>query len=439
MEALTTFELVAILVTLTSLLGWVNARWLGITPVVGVTLGGLVISVALLLLGQLGVGGVGAEFADGLLTRLDFDDLLLHGLLGALLFSGALEIHLEDLRSQRWLIMTLATVGVIISTFLVGTVVWLAVGWVGLTLSYVHALLFGALISPTDPVAVLAILKRARTPRDLQTLISGESLFNDGIGVVVFTVVLGVAVSGHASVGHIAELFVFEALGGIAYGFVLGYLAFVLLREVDDYAVEILITLAVVTGGYALALRLHTSGPLAMVVAGLLIGNRGRALAMSERTRDNLDTFWMVVDEALNAMLFVLIGLEVLALELRWEYAVAGLAAIPLVLGSRLVSVSLPISVMRIRKQVKPYTVRLLTWGGLRGGIAIALALSVPQGPERDLILAVTYVVVVFSILVQGLTVEHVARRRVARLARADRWAVKPEAKEEWVSDPADP
>jgi CPA1 family monovalent cation:H+ antiporter len=424
----TPFELVAILVTLTALLGWVNERWLGITPVIGVTMGGLVISVALLLLGQWGTWGVGQGFAEDILTRLDFDELLLHGLLGALLFAGALEIHLGDLLPHRWLILVLATAGVLVSTFLVGTAVWLIAGWIGLELPYVYALLFGALISPTDPVAVLAILKRAATPPDLQALISGESLFNDGIGVVVFTVILGVAVAGEATVAHVAELFAVEAVGGVLYGLVLGYGAFLLLRSVDDYAVEILVTLAVVTGGYALAIRLHTSGPLAMVVAGLLIGNRGRALAMSDRTRESLDTFWMVVDETLNAMLFVLIGLEMLALELRWESLLAGLVAIPLVLVGRLASVSLPIWVMRFRASVKPYTVRLLTWGGLRGGIAIALALSIPAGGERDLILAVTYVVVVFSILVQGLTVEPLARRRVARLAAADAWDAPEEA-----------
>ncbi|MEJ2502488.1 MAG: sodium:proton antiporter [Gemmatimonadota bacterium] len=404
----------AILVTITALLGWVNERWLGINPVIGVTLGGLLVSLLLLVLGQLGLWGFGAEFAQEVLGRLDFDELLLHGLLGAILFAGALDIELNELVAHRWLILVLATAGVVVSMILVGTVVWLLAGWMGLELPYFFALLFGALISPTDPVAVLAILKRAGTPADLTALISGESLFNDGIGVVVFTVILGVAVSGHATVEHVAELFVFEAMGGVVYGLALGYAAFVLLRSVDDYAVEILITMAVVTGGYALALRLHTSGPLAMVVAGLLIGNRGRALAMSEQTRRNLDTFWVVVDETLNAMLFLLIGLEVLALELRWEFLVAGLVAVPTVLAARFISVTLPISTIRLRRDVKPYTVRLLTWGGLRGGIAIALALSIPPRPERDLILAMTYVVVVFSILVQGLTVEPLARRRTA-------------------------
>ncbi len=416
---MTMFELLAILVTATALLGWVNERWLGVNPVIGVTLGGLIVSVVLLVLGQLGLWGFGAEFAGAILTRLDFDDFLLHGLLGAILFAGALDIELNELMSHRWLILVLATVGVVLSTFLVGTGIWLLAGWIGLSIPYLYALVFGSLISPTDPVAVLAILKRAKTPADLTALISGESLFNDGIGVVVFTVMLGVAVTGHATPLHVAELFVVEALGGIAFGLVLGYGAFFMLLSVDDYTVEILITLAVVTGGYALALRLHTSGPLAMVVAGLLIGNRGRALAMSDKTRQNLDTFWVVVDETLNAMLFLLIGLELLALELRWEFLAAGALAIPLVLGARLFSVTLPISVMRLRTAVKPYTIRMLTWGGLRGGIAIALALSIPAGPERDLILALTYVVVVFSILVQGLTVEPLARRQGRVLAAA--------------------
>ncbi len=416
---MTMFELLAILVTVTALLGWVNERWLGVNPVVGVTLGGLIVSVVLLVLGQLGVWGFGAEFAAGTLARLDFDDFLLHGLLGAILFAGALDIELNELMSNRWLILVLATVGVVLSTFLVGTGIWLLVGGIGLSIPYLYALVFGSLISPTDPVAVLAILKRARVPADLTALISGESLFNDGIGVVVFTVVLGVATTGHATMLHVAELFLVEAVGGIAFGLVLGYMAFFMLRSVDDYTVEILITLAVVTGGYALALRLHTSGPLAMVVAGLLIGNRGRALAMSEETRHNLDTFWVVVDETLNAMLFLLIGLEVLALELRWEFLAAGALTVPLVLGARFVSVTLPISAIRLRSDVKPYTVRMLTWGGLRGGIAIALALSIPPGPERGLILSLTYVVVVFSILVQGLTVEPLARRQASVLKGA--------------------
>jgi CPA1 family monovalent cation:H+ antiporter len=427
MAALTAFELIAILVTLTAVLAWVNARWLGMNPVIGVTLGGLLVSILILAVGHLGFAGQGTEAAAALLGRLAFDELLLNGLLGAILFAGALEIDLNDLLSHRWLILVLATAGVLMSTVLVGTVVWFVVAWVGLSLPYAYALVFGALISPTDPVAVLAILKRARTPSGLQVLISGESLFNDGIGVVVFTVILGVAVSGHATAEHVAELFVVEAVGGIAYGLLLGYLAFILLREVDEYAVEILVTLAVVTGGYALAVRLHTSGPLAMVVAGLLIGNRGRRLAMSQRTRERLDTFWLVVDESLNAMLFVLIGLELLALELRWEYLLAGIIAIPLVLGARLTSVSLPILAIRLRTAVKPYTIRLLTWGGLRGGIAIALALSIPPTAERGLILALTYTVVVFSILVQGLTVEPLARRRVERLAREEAWSEQPD------------
>ncbi len=425
----TAFELVAILVTLTALLGWVNERWIGVVPVVGVTLGGLLFSLALLAFGKLHLLGVEGTFAREVMGGLDFNELLLNGLLGAMLFAGALGVEVNALMEQRVMVLLLATVGVVISTFLVGTLVWVAARAVGVPLPFVYALLFGALISPTDPVAVLAVLNRVHAPEDLRVLISGESLFNDGVGVVVFTAILGVLVSGATSPAEVAELFAWEAIGGLVYGLVLGYGAYLLLKQVDQHTVEVMITLAVVTGGYALATRLHTSGPLAMVVAGLLVGNRGRAFAMSETTRDHLDKFWIVVDETLNAILFLIIGLEVIALELSWRLVVAGLVAIPIVLAARLASVGLPISVVRIRRAVKPYTVRILTWSGLRGGIAIALALSIPPAPERDLVLAITYVVVVFSILVQGLTVERLVRRRVARMAAAERWEVDPVVK----------
>ncbi len=423
------FELVAILVTLTALLGWVNQRWIGVVPVVGVTLGGLVFSLALLGIGKLELLGIRASFANDVLSRLDFNELLLNGLLGAMLFAGALGVELNALMEHRLMVLVLATVGVLLSTFFVGSLVWLATMAVGVDLPFIYALLFGALISPTDPVAVLAVLNRVHAPEDLRVLISGESLFNDGVGVVVFTAILGVLVSGTTSPGHVVELFAREALGGLAYGLVLGYVAYLLLKQVDQHTVEVMITLAVVTGGYALAMRLHTSGPLAMVVAGLLVGNRGRALAMSDTTRDHLDKFWIVVDETLNAMLFLIIGLEVVALDLHWQLIVAGLVAIPIVLAARFASVGIPIAFIRLRRAVKPYTVRILTWSGLRGGIAIALALSIPAATEREFVLAITYVVVVFSILVQGLTVERLARRRVARVVAADRWEVDPAVK----------
>jgi CPA1 family monovalent cation:H+ antiporter len=286
----------------------------------------------------------------------------------------------------------------------------------GLELPFIYALLFGALISPTDPIAVLSILKRVGVPKDIETLITGESLFNDGVGVVIFTVILSLAnVNAHGN--HASEpvniplLFAQEALGGIFFGLVIGLIAYYFLKAIDNYTVEILITLALVVGGYALAMSLHTSGPLAMVIAGLFIGNRGRLFAMSAKTREHLDTFWELIDEILNAVLFVLIGLEMILVGFKGSYFVAVLFIIPIVLLGRFISVGGPISLMRLRRNFLPYTVRMMVWGGLRGGISIALALSLPIGAERNLIIGLTYGVVVFAILIQGLSIGQVAKR----------------------------
>jgi len=284
-------------------------------------------------------------------------------------------------------------------------------GLVGFELPFMHCLLFGALISPTDPVAVLGILKQAGAPKTLETKITGESLFNDGIGVVVFLAILGIVKSGgEFDTMDVVKLFGIEALGGIVLGLALGGIAFWALRQVDDYKVEVLITLALVTGGYRLATALHTSGPLAMVVAGLMIGNHGRTLAMSESTVDHLDTFWELVDEILNAMLFVLIGLEILVLSLDGKYFIAGLLMVPMVLLCRALAVGIPVTLLRPFRSFSPRVVRILTWGGLRGGISVALALAVPETANRDLFLVLTYVIVIFSISVQGLTLKRLFR-----------------------------
>lgn len=404
------FEALAILVTATALFAFVNARYLKLPTPIGVTLAALVLSLGLVLLG----GPATATWADEFLAVLDFDELVLRGMLSFLLFAGALFVDLSDLLRHRGPILALATVGIVMSTLIVGALTYVVGGWIGIELPFTYALLFGALISPTDPVAVLAILKRVGVGKDTEALITGESLFNDGVAVVVFTLLLSlVANDGHGDVsaGGVALLFGQEALGGVAFGMLLGYGAYRLLHRIDDYTAEILITLAVVTGGYAAASWLHMSGPLAVVVAGLFIGNRGRLLAMSARTREHLDTFWELTDELINAMLFVLIGIEVLALKFTLPAVEAAFVAIPLVLLARLVSVSVPIGVFRLRRDFAPYTTRLLVWGGLRGGISIALALALPPGPARDLILTMTYGVVVFSILVQGLSVGRLARR----------------------------
>jgi CPA1 family monovalent cation:H+ antiporter len=406
----TIFEAAAILVSATALFAFVNARFLKLPMPIGVTLAALVLSLGLVLFG----GADAVPWADRLLASLDFDELVMHGMLSFLLFAGALFVDLGDLNRHRGPILLLATVGIVLSTFLVGVGTWWLLGWLGLDIPFLYALAFGALISPTDPIAVLAILKRVGVPEATETLITGESLFNDGVGVVIFGVLLSLldgGAHGDASVGAVATLFLREAGGGLAFGAALGSVGYLLLSQIDDHTAEILITLAIVTGGYAAALAMHTSGPLAVVVAGLFIGNRGRLLAMSARTREHLDTFWELADELINALLFVLIGIEVLILKFTTLAVEAALLAIPLVLLVRLFSVSVPIGLFRLRRDFAPYTTRLLVWGGLRGGISIALALSLPAGPERDLILTMTYGVVVFAILVQGTTLGALAAR----------------------------
>ena len=405
------FEVLAILLTLTAVFGYINERYIKLPTPIGVTLIAIVLSLLFLGFASPDV----TRWAERFLTGLDFNALVLEGMLSFLLFAGSLTVNLEDLAKQKWPVLILATLGVLTSTFIVGGLAFGLTRLLGLELPFIYALLFGALISPTDPIAVLSILRRVGVPKDIETLITGESLFNDGVGVVVFSVILSLVGAGHgggeAGFEGVALLFATEALGGVAYGFVIGLIAYYLLKNVDNYSVEVLITLALVTGGYALALALHTSGPLAMVVAGLFIGNRGRLFAMSERTREHLDTFWEMTDEIFNAVLFVLIGLEMLIVEFLPIEFYAALLVIPLVLLSRLVSVGVPINLLRLRRNFLPYTVRMMVWGGLRGGISIALALSLPPGEERHLILAMTYGVVVFAILVQGLTVGQVAKR----------------------------
>ena len=404
------FELVALLLTLAALFSYVNVRFLGLPTTVGVMLIALVLSLALIGLAELGVDM--ESQARTVLESIDFDRALLHGMLSFLLFAGALHVNIDDLAEHKWIISSLATGGVLVSTFLVGGMSWLLFDAVGVPLDFMYCLLFGALISPTDPIAVLALLKQVGAPRSLETKIAGESLFNDGVGVVVFIVLLTIATGAEdTGVGDVLLLFAKETVGGAAFGFATGYVTYRMLRSVDNYQVEVLLTLALVTGCYALAHALHLSGPIAIVVAGLLIGNQGRRLAMSSRTREHLDTFWELVDGILNAVLFLLIGFEVLVVTRMGYSILAGVLAIPVVLLSRFISVSIPVSLLKLRRRFTPHVIAILTWAGLRGGISVALALSLPHGPERDVILTVTYAVVVFSILVQGMTTGKLVRR----------------------------
>ena len=405
------FEIASVLIVLTALFSYVNYRTVGLPTTVGVMVISMLVSLGIAGMGAFGLGAAQRQSAE-ILGGIDFNKTLLHGMLSFLLFAGALHIKLDELAGQKWAVALLATAGVLSSTFIVGGLSWLLLTVLGIPIPFIYCLLFGALISPTDPVAVLGILKTVGIPKSLEIKIAGESLFNDGIGVVVFVILLELAGGGvDVTAGHALYLFLTETVGGAALGLFFGYLAYRMLKQVNNYQVEVIITLALVMGGYTLADKLHTSGPIATVVAGLLIGNHGRAFAMSDVTREHLDAFWELVDEILNALLFLLIGLEIQVIPFNRAYIVAGIAGIAVALLARWASVGLTVGALRPLRAFSPGTVRILTWGGLRGGISVALALSLPASPQRGVILVMTYIVVVFSIIVQGLSLGKLVRR----------------------------
>lgn len=408
-------DIAAICLVITAVLAYLNHRFVGLPTTIGVMAAALILSLTLVGLDAIGLAHSLRQYEESLLRSIDFSDVLMQGMLSLLLFAGALHVDLSELKSYRWQVGVLAVVGTLLSTFVVGFSMWLVLPFTGLQLPLMYCLLFGALISPTDPIAVMGILKSAGAPKELELVIASESLFNDGVGVVIFSLLLGMLASGLApTLGQGVGLLMHEAGGGVVFGLVLGYIAFRLLKSVDSYQVEVLLTLAVVTGGYALASKLHVSGPLAMVVAGLIIGNHGRALAMSDTTRRYLDMFWELIDEILNATLFVLIGMEVLLVAFAVNQIVAAIAAVMITLLARYLIVGLPVSLMRSVFNLPRGSWKVLTWGGLRGGISVALALSLPAGPERDIVVALTYSVVVFSILVQGLSIQRVTRKAIS-------------------------
>ena len=400
----------AILMTLAALFAYFNHRFIRLPTTIGIMMIALGLSLLLIVAGEL--GWIDARpYMAWLMQDIDFYTTLMHGMLSFLLFAGALHVNLNDLDRQKWIIGLLATFGIILSTGIIGGLTYLVLMALGLKMPLIYCLLFGALISPTDPIAVMGILKTTSAPKSLHTKIAGESLFNDGVGVVVFLVLLGIASGGQKlDVMGIASLFAQEAIGGALFGLVIGYFTYLLLKGVNNYQVEVMLTLALVMGGYALANSLHLSGAIAMVVAGLMIGNHGRVLAMTEKSRDHLDTFWELIDEILNAVLFVLLGLGVMVLTFQTEYVLAALAIIPLVLFARFVSVGLPVMLLKRFRSFTPNVIKIMTWGGLRGGISVALALSLPMGEQREVILAITYAVVLFSILVQGLSIGQLIR-----------------------------
>ena len=407
-------NIAATCLVVTALLAYVNHRFVGLPTAIGVMATALGFSLVLVLMDAMGIGYGMRQYEETLLRSIDFSDVLMQGMLSLLLFAGALHVDLSELKAYRWQVGVLAVLGTLLSTLAVGYGMWIALPLVGLKLPLLYCLLFGALISPTDPIAVMGILKSAGAPKNLELVIAGESLFNDGVGVVIFSLLLGMLAGGKApTLGHGLELLLHEAGGGLLFGFALGYVTFRLLKSVDNYQVEVLLTLAAVTGGYAFASKLHVSGPLAMVVAGLMIGNHGRALAMSDTTRRYVDMFWELLDEILNAVLFVLIGMEVLVISFSVSVFLAAAVATAVTLFARLLTVGVPVALLRRLFNLPHGSWQVLTWGGLRGGISVALALSLPSGGERNTILALTYCVVVFSILGQGLTIGSLVRKAV--------------------------
>lgn len=408
------FEIIAILLTLTALFAWVNHVVLRLPNTIGLLLMALVASLVLvgaeLLLPDISFS---AELSR-LVEEVHFSEALLQGMLAFLLFAGALQVDLSHLRDRGWVIGIMATIGVFISTIVVACLFWLAAQWLKFPVPFAWALVFGALISPTDPVAVLSTLKEINVKQSVETDIAGESLFNDGVGVVLFTILLAAATHGGEGAfgpGEFVKLFFLEAGGGALLGLVTGYIAYRAMRAIDEYAIEVLISIALVTGTYALASHLHISGPISVVVAGVLIGNRGVDLAMSDTTQRYLLSFWTIIDEILNSVLFLLIGLEVLVLQFAPDFVPLALAAIPIALVARFCAVALPVLALSIRTQFERGAIIILTWAGVRGGISIALALSIGDVTHRPVLLAATYTVAVFTIVVQGLSLGWATRR----------------------------
>ncbi len=411
MPHLDLFSLLAIITVVSAIFSYINIRFLRLPNTIGLMALALSLSLVLIVLGK--VNPTVLDLVTGIMNRVDFSEIVLEVMLSFLLFAGALHVDMNKLSEQKWVIFSLATVGVVLSTFILGTLFFYACKLFGYPVPYLYALLLGALISPTDPIAVLGILKEAKVPKNIEMAITGESLFNDGVGVVVFLSILEIAKFGatEATVSDTAILFAKEVFGGIGLGLLFGWLTYKLMKSIDHYQTEVLLSLGLVMGIYALALALHFSAPLAVVACGLFIGNTGRNNAMSEQTLVYLDKFWELVDEFMNAVLFVLIGFEIVLLTFIGKYFWLGIITIFISLLARWVAVSTPLFVLRSRTNFIPKVDWILTWGGLRGGISIALALSIPADMNREVILSVTYIIVIFSILVQGLTLGKLVKR----------------------------
>lgn len=400
------YEIFTFIICLAAVFAYINHRFLKWTPTVGVMVLSQVFSLLLIITRDL-FPASSASFIN-IIASIDFHNLLMKGMLGFLLFAGSVHIDAQTLRKQRWPVIALSSAGIFISTFIISSLLYFLFSLFHLDIGYIYCLLFAALISPTDPIAVLAILKRAGIAKPLEIKIAGESLFNDGVAVVVFLTILEVAQRGLGDISFMNTwmLFIREAGGGLLFGLLLGYIGYVALRSIDKYEVEVLITIAVVMGGYLLADILHISGPLAMVVAGIYIGSKSRVHGISEISKDYINKFWELIDEMLNAILFLLIGFEMLVIKFSTTLFIIGLITIVIVLLARWVSVAIPVSLLRLRIRFEKNAIAILTWGGIRGGLSVALALSLPAQMHRDEFVSITYIVVIFSIIVQGLTIK---------------------------------
>jgi CPA1 family monovalent cation:H+ antiporter len=403
------FHLFSVLIVLSALFAYINHRILKLPNSIGLMLVSLVFSLTILMAGNIAPAFKGIIIEQ--LSYVNFSELLLEGMLSFMLFAGAIHIKYEDLKSEKLSIFLFSSVSVLISTFMIGFSTFYILGLFDIKVQLIHALLFGALISPTDPIAVLSILKSAKISKSLETKIAGESLFNDGVAVVVFMTLLQISKSDvQVEAFGVMKIFGQEAIGGILLGIAIGWLGFKLIASIDNYQVEVLLTLAIVMGGYTLAHFIHVSGPLAMVAAGLITGNHGKNFGMSDITTEYVDKFWELIDEILNALLFVLIGLELLVI--RTDKSIVLISVLLIIVGllTRYISVWIPSLLIRLKEKITQKTLYILTWGGLRGGISIALALSIPEQFNKDIWVTITFVIVCFSILVQGLTIGKFAK-----------------------------
>ena len=415
---MTIFEIGAVLIGMSTVFGYVNHQILHLPHTIGLVLMALAASLVIILIDlAFPVAEISAIVTNSI-RQIDFHETLMRGMLSFMLFAGAMHVDFSAFKRRYRAIAVMATIGTLISTFVIGTALWLLLNLFGLHMPFIWVLAIGALISPTDPVAVLGLFKTVTVPETLQAKMAGESLFNDGVGVVVFTLIVALAAGtgGHGDqISFAVELFLTEAVGGAILGLVAGYVGYRAMYYIDEHNLEVLITLAVVMVTYAVAMRLHMSGPLAMVVAGFFIGSKGLAHAVSENTRDHLQKFWSLIDEILNSILFLLIGFEVLVISERADHLGIALLAIPITLAARWLSVYIPISILGRWETFTKGAVPILTWGGLRGGIAVALALSLPANEYKPTILTITYAVVLFSIIVQGLTVQMLVERVIPK------------------------